>query len=125
MTNDTATSRLPIAGALAMATMATMTTIACDRRNLPAPAPGPDVARTSLVLVFDPTTHLFAAYNRDGQLVHDYLAHLDFGAGCADRNFWANGRLLSWDGTRAWSPTVGSATPGLAEPLLVSRIVMR
>jgi hypothetical protein len=79
------------------------------------------------VLVVDPATNRFVAYDRQGQVVHNYHDRLDLGAGFAGRNVWVDGRLSSWDGptdARAGSLVVAGPN-GFAEPLQPSRILIR
>ena len=63
-------------------------------------------------------------WSRTDSCAHDYLAELDFGSGFNGRSIFADSYYLDWDGTPAvaW---LGSEPPGLAEPLLASRMVVR
>jgi hypothetical protein len=72
------------------------------------------------VLIIDPETNRFLTYDRDGQLVHDYLAALDFGADNSNRHIWADGTLVS---SRAFLSALDSSTHGLNNPARASRIV--
>jgi len=79
------------------------------------------------VLIVDPATNRFASYDRDGQQVHDYSAHLDFGAGFGARSVWReDGPGTSWDANAPsgafWSPPPanGFDQAPMASALLIS-----
>ena len=77
-------------------------------------------------LIVDPATSRFVAYDRNGQIVHDYSAKLDLGSGYTARNIWVNGRLLPWDGPLDARPGgLLGRSPGLAEPPAPSWILIR
>ena len=77
------------------------------------------------VLVVDPATDRFVAYDRGGQIVHDYHAELDFGTGFVARNAWVDWRLLRWDGPSDVPPRLDRPARGLSVPLRGSRILLR
>jgi hypothetical protein len=78
------------------------------------------------VLVIDPATDQFLAYDRDGQPVHDYHATLAFADGYGNRGVWAQGVFARWDATADFyeDTALDSASHGLDEPLRRSRLVV-
>ena len=81
----------------------------------------------SRVIVVDPQTSRFAAYDAEGQLAHDYTALLDFPSGYDDRVVSVDTMAYSWDGT-ASSPfftTTVLAPPGQDPPLASTEIIVR
>jgi hypothetical protein len=81
----------------------------------------------SRVIVVDPQSSRFGAYDAEGQLVHDYTALLDFPDWYDDRVVCVDTMAYSWDGT-ASSPFFAAtvlAPPGQDPPLASTEIIVR
>jgi hypothetical protein len=81
---------------------------------------------TSMVLIVDETTDQFAAYDRDGQVVHDYHSLLDFGDQFQNPVISVSNQITRWGATiGATSSLWWLAQPkGLARPPVPSTIVV-
>jgi hypothetical protein len=77
------------------------------------------------VLVVDPPTNRFVAYDRDGQPVRDYRGELDFGSGFGARSVWVEGYGMPWDVPSTLVVASPVAPRGLHEPLAQSVILIR
>jgi len=80
----------------------------------------------SMVVIVDETTDQFAAYDRDGQVVHDYHSLLDFGDQFQNPVISVSNQITRWGATiGATSSLWWLAEPkGLAQPPVPSTIVV-
>jgi hypothetical protein len=81
----------------------------------------------SRAVVQDPASNRFAAYDAEGQLVHDYLNLVNFDSSFEDRIVCIEGTAQSWDGKTPslFFNSVTFAAPGQAPPLGASELLVR
>ena len=81
---------------------------------------------TPLVLIVDKATDRFAAYDRDGQLVHDYHSLLDFGDQYQGPIISASKQVTRWDTTAGATSSLYwlAELTGLAGPVAPSAIIV-
>jgi hypothetical protein len=95
--------------------------------NAGASVGGSTASVHSRAVVMDPASNRFAAYDAEGQLVHDYLNLVNFDSSFEDRIISIEGIAQSWNGTTA-SPFFSEVTfapPGQEPPLQASEILVR